>query len=124
MFKWTHYAKAMIRAFSGANYFDIDFEISQAILQHYGWRSFYVDLTKSPQIAAWFASNVFEEKKSIHMCEDLDENPVWLVHKTAKYTESSSTGHIYVIDLLALSTLGIKVHDLTLLQGDEGKLRF
>lgn len=46
MFKWMHCAKAMIRGFTGVDYFNIDLELSQAILQHYGWRSFYVDLTK------------------------------------------------------------------------------
>lgn len=124
MFKWTHYAKAMIRGFSGADYFDIDLELSQAILQHYGWRSFYVDLTKSSSIACWFASNAYEESKSIHMSEDIHENPVWLVHKGAKYSQPEGNGHIYIIDCLALETLDIKVHDLTSMQGDEGRLRF
>lgn len=124
MFKWTHYSKAMIRAFSGKNYFDIDLEVSQAILQHYGWRSFYVDLTKSPQVACWFASNLYEESNAIHMCENIDEEPIWLVHKNSKYSNSTSVGHIYIIDKLALESLGIKIHDLTSLDSDEGKLRF
>jgi hypothetical protein len=67
MFKRSHYAKTMIRVFSGASYFDICLEVSQAIFQHYGWRSFYVDLTKFPQIAAWFAANQHEERRRIHM---------------------------------------------------------
>ena len=124
MFKWTHYAKAMIRGFSGVDYFDIDIELSQAILQHYGWRSFYVDLTKSPSIACWFASNSYEESRSIHMSEDINENPVWLVHKDAKYSQTEGNGHIYIIDCLALETLDVKIHDLTSMQGDEGRLRF
>ncbi|AUG40287.1 hypothetical protein CXP47_10515 [Pseudomonas chlororaphis] len=124
MFKWTHYAKAMIRAFSGSSYFDVDLETSQAILQHYGWRSFYVDLTKSPHIACWFAVNKYEERKCIHIGENLYEEPVWLVHKEAKYSTGENDGHIYTIDKLALESLGIKVHDLTLLGGDEGRLRF
>jgi hypothetical protein len=124
MFKWTHYAKAMIRGFSGVDYFDIDLELSQAILQHYGWRSFYVDLTKSSSIACWFASNAYEESKSIHMSEDIHENPVRLVHKDAKHSQTEGVGHIYIIDCLALETLGIKIHDLASLQGGEGRLRF
>ncbi|MCG9628993.1 FRG domain-containing protein [Vibrio mediterranei] len=124
MFKWTHYAKAIIRAFSGVDYFDIDLEMSQAILQHYGWRSFYVDLTKSPEVACWFASNIYNESKSIHMCENLHEDPVWLVHKIAKYEPSDTSGHLYVIDASTLERLGIEIHDLTTLQGDEGRLRF
>ncbi|WP_157958991.1 hypothetical protein [Salinicola endophyticus] len=124
MFKWTHYAKAMIRGFSGMDYFDMGLELPQAILQHYGWRSFYVDLTKSSSIACWFASNAYEESKSIHMSEDIQENPLWLVHKDAKHSQPEGTGHIYIIDCLALETLGVKIHDLTSLQGDEGRLRF
>jgi hypothetical protein len=124
MLKWSHYSRAMIRAFSEVDYFDIDLELSQAILQHYGWRSFYVDLTKSPQVACWFASNAYNESKSIHRSEDVNENPVRLVHKNSNYSETNCSGHIYVIDKLALNTLGIEVHDLTDLQGDEGKLRF
>ncbi|MCQ3830188.1 hypothetical protein HXX02_12100 [Microbulbifer elongatus] len=124
MFKWTHYAKAMIRGFSGVDYFGIDLELSQAVLQHYGWRSFYVDLTKSTAVACWFASNAYEESKSIHMSEDIHENPVWLIHKNAKYSQPEGNGHIYIIDSLALETLNIKIHDLASLQGDEGRLRF
>lgn len=124
MFKWTHYAKAMIRAFSGADYFDIDLELSQAILQHYGWRSFYVDLTKAPKIACWFASNFYEKSPAVHMSEDLNENPVWLVHQNARYIEHNDNGHIYIIDCLILESLGVKIHDLTSMQGDEGRLRF
>ena len=124
MFKWTHYAKAMIRGFSGADYFDMDLELSQAILQHYGWRSFYVDLTRSSSIACWFASNAYEESKSIHMSEDIHENPVWLVHKDAKHSQPEGVGHIYIVDCFALETLGIKIHDLASLKEDEGRLRF
>ncbi|OOH79177.1 hypothetical protein BOW65_15810 [Pseudomonas koreensis] len=124
MFKWTHYAKVMIRAFSGCKYFDIDIETSQAVLQHYGWRSFYIDLTKSPHIACWFAANEYVEQNRIHMGENLHEEPVWLVHKEAKYRAGNGDGHIYTVDRLALESLGVKVHDLTLLGGDEGRLRF
>jgi hypothetical protein len=124
MFKWTHYAKAMIRAFSGCKYFDIDIETSQAVLQHYGWRSFYIDLTKSPHIACWFAANEYVEQNRIHMGENLHEEPVWLVHKEAKYRAGNGDGHIYTVDRLALENLGVKIHDLTLLGGDEGRLRF
>lgn len=124
MFKWTHYAKAMIRAFSGCSYFDIDIETSQAVLQHYGWRSFYIDLTKTPHIACWFAANEYVEQKRIHMGENLYEEPVWLVHKEAEYRAGYGDGHIYIIDRLALESLGVKVHDLTLLGDDEGRLRF
>lgn len=126
MFKWTHYAKAMLRAFTGGSYkyFDIDMEMSQAILQHYGWRSFYVDLSKSAAISCWFASNAYSESHSLHISENINENPVWLRHKDVKYTEHEGSGNLYIIDQSVLNALDIKVHDLTTMQGDEGRLRF
>lgn len=124
MFKWTHYAQAMIRAFSGCNYFDIKLEMAQAILQHYGWRSFFIDLSKSSAIACWFASNAYNESYSLHTSEDINENSVWLRHKDARYTEHESNGYIYVIDQSILSDLNVEIHDLTTIQEDEGRLRF
>ncbi len=124
MFKWTHYSKALIRAFGGGDYHDLDFGVSQAILQHYGWRSFFIDLSKDAHVACWFAVNKYNDKKNIHMCEDFEENPVWLVHKEALYLQTENRGHIYVINEKYFSDNNIKIHDLTKLAGDEGRLRF
>lgn len=124
MFKWSHYSKSLIRAFGGGNYHDLDLGLSQAILQHYGWRSFFVDATKAPRIASWFAANKYSENRRIHMCEDFEENPVWLVHKEGAYSISASQGHIYIIDTDYLSKHSIKVHDLSIIANEEGKLRF
>ncbi|HUX91462.1 MAG TPA: FRG domain-containing protein [Gallionellaceae bacterium] len=124
MFKWTHYSKALIRAFGGGNYHDLDIGLSQAILQHYGWRSFFVDLTKTPQIACWFAANQYSENKTINMCEDFEENPVWLINKQAIYTESEERGHVYIIDPRYLINQNLKIHDLTEIAVDEGVTRF
>lgn len=124
MFKWTHYSKALIRAFGGGVYHDLDFGVSQAILQHYGWRSFFIDLSKDAHIACWFAANKYSENKKIHMCEDYEESPVWLVHKEASYSQTEGCGHLYVIDTKYFLDNNIKIHDLTKLAGGEGKLRF
>jgi hypothetical protein len=124
MFKWTHYSKALIRSFGGGCYHDLDFGVSQAILQHYGWRSFFIDLSKDAHIACWFAANNYSEDKRVHMCEDFEENPVWLVHKEASYSESDDYGHVYVIDEKYFLDNNIKIHDLTKLAGTEGRLRF
>jgi len=124
MFKWSHYSKSLIRAFGGGNYHDLDLGLSQAILQHYGWRSFFIDATKSPRIASWFAANKYSENRRIHMCEDFEENPVWLVHKEGAYSNSTSQGHIYIIDINYLSKHKIKVHDLSIIANEEGRLRF
>jgi len=124
MFKWVHYSNAIIRAFGGRDYHNISLESSQAILQHYGWRSFFVDLTKSAHLACWFAANKYEERKTINMCEDFEENPVMLVQKESLYTETNQQGHIYIIDVLALESLNLKVHDLTEIDSEGGTLRF
>lgn len=124
MFKWTHYSKSIIRALTELDYHDIDTELSQVILQHYGWRSFYVDLTKFQHVASWFALNQFEEKKVIHMCENFDEEPVQLIYNTAKYNNIKNSGHIYVIDISVLKKLKIKIYDLTEIADNEGILRF
>jgi len=124
MLKWSHYARSVIRAFSGAAYHDAGLELSQAILQHYGWRSFYVDLTKAPQVACWFAANIYEERRTIQMCENLDEEGVWLVCKEAGFKPKQGNAHVYVIDTLVLKSLNVHVHDLTLLAGEEGILRY
>ncbi|WP_395601642.1 FRG domain-containing protein [Pseudomonas sp. A1230] len=125
MLKWSHYARSVIRAFGGpTNYHDVELEFSQAVLQHYGWRSFYVDLTKSAYVACWFAANKYEERRTIHTCEDLDERGVWLVHKEAEFSPKEGVAHLYIIDTLVLASLNVKVHDLTVLAGDEGILRY
>ena len=73
MFKWTHYSKALIRAFGGGDYHNLSFDMSQAILQHYGWRSFFIDSSKSSHIACWFAANQYNETNKISMCENYEE---------------------------------------------------
>src|SRR2546425_6989099 len=45
--------------------------MSQAILQHYGLPTSFVDLTADPGIAAWFATNKYEERVLNWMGMDL-----------------------------------------------------
>lgn len=124
MFKWTHYSKAILRAFTQLNYHEISSELSQAILQHYGWRSFYVDLTKSPQVACLFAANQYKENNLLNMCENFQEEPIWLIHKQAEYVETNSKGHIYIVDTNILKKLNVTIYDLAELESTEGILRF
>ncbi|WP_230941858.1 FRG domain-containing protein [Burkholderia stagnalis] len=125
MQKWLYFARALIRAVSGAKYEDISDEFVQAILQHYGWRSFYIDLTKSLAVACWFASHQYSEERTIDMCENHEEDPVWLVHTQASYSEvESGKGHLYVIDIAALKARGVGLHDLDEISVEGGPLRF
>jgi len=38
-----------------------NFKYNHAVLQHYGFPTYYIDLTSNPIIAAWFASNTFTQ---------------------------------------------------------------
>lgn len=125
MQKWLYFARALIRAVSGAKYEDVSDEFVQAILQHYGWRSFYIDLTKSLAVACWFASHQYSEKRAINMCENHEEQPVWLVHTQASYAEAPrGNGHLYVIDIAALKAQEVGLHDLDEISVNGGPLRF
>lgn len=124
MLTWAHYAKSMLRAFSGMDYHNIDIGISQAVLQHYGWRSFFVDLTKSVEIGCWFAANCYSENHHIQMCENFEENPVWLVPRISTYKEALEPGNLYIIDRSILTALGSTIYDLTEFDVREGRLRF
>jgi len=78
MQKWRHYATDLIRAMSGSRYEDVSVELSQALLQHYGWRSFFVDLTSHFSVAAWFASHSFKSGLVVSLAQDCFEEPIVL----------------------------------------------
>ncbi len=58
---------------------------NQALLQHYGWRSFYVDCSACASVAAWFASHTFSQKNVIKLCEDCDELAIMMIKIRADY---------------------------------------
>lgn len=76
MLKWCRYSQNVLDAFIQGH--RGDFAYQQALLQHYGWRSFYVDCTSNPAVAAWFASHSYSEEPKLEISEDCDERPVWL----------------------------------------------
>lgn len=95
MGKWTYYASNVLEGWYGAK--ALSHEFSQAVLQHYGWRTFFVDATSKPAVAAWFASHVYSEKLGIDMSEDYHEDPIWLRKKRADYTFEDGTGFLFVL---------------------------
>lgn len=112
--KWSRYASKVLEVLIGEHVNDIGYV--QALLQHYGWRSFYIDCSSSPAVSAWFASHKYTESPSIDMCEDCDENFLWERKKYVSYVYEEGEGHLYVIDksianevgLIDLATLTIK----------------
>ena len=96
MVKWLRYSESILEHWFGEAASSLEF--SQALLQHYGWRSFYIDVTSSAAVAAWFAAYEYHDHDTFEFCEDCDERPVILQKKLARYTFSEEMGHLYVID--------------------------
>lgn len=94
--KWSSYASKVLEVLIGDHV--NDFGYVQALLQHYGWRSFYVDYSSSPAVSAWFASHKYTVSSGIDMCEDCGENFLWERKKFAQYDFEEGEGHLYVID--------------------------
>lgn len=98
MQKWMLYAEEILIYLKGPEFKGrVDLIESQAVLQHYGWRSFYLDFTRDIQVACWFASNVYSEKQVAGVVEDWQEIGLWSSHKTASYAEHNGYGYLYVV---------------------------
>lgn len=105
MLKWCRYCQNVLDAFI-PQYRD-DFAYQQALLQHYGWRSFYVDCTSNPGVAAWFASQSYSEESTLEISEDCHENPVWLKKRMARYDFHKGQGHLYVLSRDTVANVGL-----------------
>ncbi|ATE67110.1 FRG domain-containing protein [Rhizorhabdus dicambivorans] len=105
MLKWSRYARNVLDVFIGRRDNHLDFE--QALLQHYGWRSFYIDCSADPSVAAWFASHSYSDRATIEMSEDCTERPVWLRKRMARYDFKQGEGHLYVLDKMAAARCGL-----------------
>jgi hypothetical protein len=106
MIKWSNYASNILRPLL-ASKADL-LEFTHAILQHYGWRSWFVDCTTSSAVAAWFASHVYKEDLGGGIFEDYDERPVHLECRFAHYDAEEGDAHLYVIDRgIAAAAVGL-----------------
>lgn len=103
--KWMCYASKVLEGLIG-NHVN-DFSFVQALLQQYGWRSFFVDCSSSAAVSAWFASHKYSESHGIDMCEDCDENFLWKRKKFAQYDFEEGDGHLYVIDKSFAEQIGL-----------------
>ncbi|HEX8527326.1 hypothetical protein [Allosphingosinicella sp.] len=104
MLKWSRYAKNVLGVFIGKHGGSLEF--SQALLQHYGWRSFYIDCSSSPAVGAWFAAHKYSDRFAIEMSEDYEERPVWLRKRMAQYAYEEGEGHLYVLDEATAARVG------------------
>ena len=124
MIKWAYYAKRalqhLVRGWKDTD----DIATNQAILQHYGFRSFFLDATGDPRVAAWFASNNFESKFSVNLVEDCFEDPVLLRTLDAWFVPSDRMGHLYLICQKALRQSAIQAVHLSEIATHEGAPRY
>jgi len=124
MIKWSHYAKRalqhLVRGWKNTD----DTATNQAILQHYGFRSFFLDASGDPRVAAWFASNRFESKISVNLVEDCFEDPVLLRTRNAWFVPAERMGHVYLICQKALRQSGVKAVHLSEIATREGSPRY
>lgn len=115
MLKWITFTEELLRRGG----FDISqpaaMHFTQGLLQHYGWRSFFVDLTASPQVAAWFASHTLNSRFNWQFCENSFEEPVMLGVQSAHYDDHNGQGVLYVLSKSSLQHAG---HELVSLVDD------
>lgn len=124
MIKWTYYAKRALQHFVRGWEESGDAATNQAILQHYGFRSFFLDASGNPHVGAWFASHRFESEIAANMVEDCFEDPVWLRTLNAKFVPSENAGHLYLISQKALRKCGIQAVHLSEIATNEGAPRY
>jgi len=98
MLKWIRYAEDLLDVFLGDAARSSEFV--QALLQHYGWRSFHVDCSSSAAVSSWFAAHLYRDHHTVELCEDWEENPVMLDKHYPCYEFVEGEGHLYVIDRL------------------------
>ncbi len=118
--KWCRYAGNVLDVYIGAAGKTADF--TQALLQHYGWRSFYVDCSATAAVAVWFAAYSYSVRDSVELCEDYEERPVMLIKRMARYEFVEGDGNLYVFDK-AVAEQRVGVIDLAALKIEAARPR-
>lgn len=122
-YKWSQYAYWALRSTVPDATPDPEHHREQALLQHYGWRSFFIDVTSNPAVAAWFAAHAFEDEGVWNFSEDCHGNSVATLHQNAAYSRHTDEGHIYVVSKSLSEAAGIKAFDLRGITLDGARLR-
>lgn len=72
-----------------------DLKYNQAILQHYGFPTYYIDLTKDPLTAAWFACNDYKPLKPTMWIGN-----TFRIHDETTYSKiEEGIGHLIVLEI-------------------------
>lgn len=123
MLKWWHYSRAIlstyVKGFDGLT----DLATDQAILQHYGWRSFFLDATADASVACWFAANSYRTEPCGEMIEDCSEDPLFVVRQRAWYEPADDRGCVYVLSRKALRARDLQTVDLVEITTAAGRHR-
>ena len=107
--KWTYYAMDAVRMFTDDATTSVNIEFVQALLQHYGWRSYYLDVTRSLAVAAWFGSHRFSSRTVLGVCDDCSGESILLEQQDATYERFDGDGHLYVLSRAAVEAAGLGV---------------
>jgi hypothetical protein len=105
MMKWCRYAQNVLEVLIGEHV--NEHRYVQAILQHYGWRSFFVDCSSSPAVSSWFACHKCVDDPIIELSEDCEEQPVLLLKRMARYNFEEGDGYLYILDKKAALAVGL-----------------
>lgn len=123
MLKWWHYSRAIlstyVKGFDGLT----DLATDQAILQHYGWRSFFLDATADASVACWFAANSYRTESCGELIEDCSEDPLFVVRQRAWYELADDRGCVYVLSRKALRARDLQTVDLVEITTAAGRHR-
>ncbi len=123
MLKWQFYASALLQSFVRSIGETDDLAIDQAILQHYGWRSFFLDATSKVEVAAWFAAHDYHEEICIHLAEDCWEDAAFIRRTKAQYISAESDAVVYVLNRKELRRQEIGIVDLVEVTTEDGQQR-
>lgn len=124
MLKWQHYARQILRTFVRGRTGSDDLATDQAVLQHYGWRSFFLDATRDPAVAAWFAGHGFRSRRRGELIEDAFEEPLMVRRQSAWYEAADGVGVLYALSRRALRKCGIQAVDLEEIITSTGRPRY
>jgi hypothetical protein len=72
----------------------------KAVLQHYGYKTHYVDVTSDPAVAAWFATNRFQQRKAFYI-----GSPMRFIEQIQYVKRSNGEGYILLLALPSPETL-------------------
>ncbi|MFT4254152.1 MAG: FRG domain-containing protein [Caulobacter sp.] len=124
MLKWSHVAQAILTAFVKGYAGTSDLAVDQAILQHYGWRSFFLDASSNPAVAAWFAGHRYQSETCGELIEDAFELPLMIRRERASYGVGEGDAVLYALSRKELRARNIQAVDLVEIMTATGQPRY